>query len=132
MKSNELINELKQDFHFSISSIEELSQYEYYWGYSSISSYKKIERSIDKYLKAVLKFNYSNFDESDFDYLKRSNGGKRPLFDHECCFLLIYEDKGKIINVREIGFIPLSLIKKIDVLLPIDEDPKDKYGFSNF
>ena len=132
MLTNELIKELKQYFTFTISSIEELSQYEHYWGYSSISSYKKIERSIDKYLKTILKFNYSNFDKSDFDYLKRSNGGKRPLFDHECCFLLIYEDKGKIINVREIGFIPLSLLKKVDELLPDDEDPKDTYGFSNF
>ena len=132
MQSKELINKLKNNFHFSISSIEELSQYEYYWGYSSISSYKKIEKSIDKYLKAVLKFNYSDFDESDFDYLKRSNGGERPLFDHECFFLQIYEDKGKVINIREKGYTPLSLSKKIDGLLPDDEDPKDKYGFSNF
>ena len=86
MLCSELINELKQNFKFSISSIEELSQYEYYWGYSSISSYKKIERSIDKYLKAVLKFNYSDFEDSGFNYLKKINGGEQPLFDHKCFF----------------------------------------------
>lgn len=133
MTCEELDIAFLKHFKTKVVTLNELEKIGDCLGYQNIEQYKKVEKSIDKYLKRIYRFEYKDFSEKEFEWHKRNNGGIEVSFDKEYFLVLVYEDKGEIINFRINGYEPSSLFKFINNLNIKDVDPDDKkYGFSNF